>query len=313
MRSRFCMSVGACLLAATLGAAETVKYQAPEGFGGRRWGELLSTFTKFPAEPLSVGASWTRGKVTAVNFNCMARAPTMPSATDAQSATNAGNMVSSGAAEACDMHGSRGSERTEGGGFHVLLEHRIEGQGFKFGKDGVLLYPVVWQFCANWDSVKKEMPPDFDKRAQFCGMRLMFKGETNEELAQLPDSATTRYDRVLDALIAKYGQPSRFQKRGRVTIEGVDDAGVVVGNRTYKTWRWCPPLDRALATSCDASVTLAYDGEKRWGTVLYSAPPVWAYAYAREAGDFKGEELYAMLHGRRPPTKSDAEPVATAQ
>ncbi len=27
----------------------------------------------------------------------------------------------------------------------------------------MVLYPVVYQFCANWDAMKKEVPPKFDE------------------------------------------------------------------------------------------------------------------------------------------------------
>jgi hypothetical protein len=85
-----------------------------------------------------------------------------------------------------------------------------------------------------------------------------------------------------------------------VVIEAMDGASVG-GERRYKTYRWCPPHERALATSCAASVVLAYDAEKRWGYVLYSSPAVWEYAYARESGAFKGDELFRLLNAQEKP------------
>jgi len=318
MKSLASLFAGGLLLAgATLAtAADPVKYEAPDGFNGRQWGAPLAAFDKFGTEPLSVGAAWTRGKVTDVSFNCHFTNPVLASAGDAQAAAS-GQQVASVSTETCDAATSRQRTRVEGGGFHVLMEHRIDKQGFRYGADGVLMFPVIYQFCAAWDSAKKALPPDFNDRVKFCGMRLMFKGETDEELAALKADGDTRYDRVLDALIARFGRPFRFEKRGRVVIEAMDGetSSIVGGERRYKTWRWCPPFDRSLATSCAASVVLAYDAEKRWGYVLYSTPAVWQYAYARESGDFKGDDLYRLLNAQELPAKaapSDARLTSTA-
>jgi len=285
------------LVASTAGAAEATKYVAPQGFGNQKWGDPLSSFEKFvDAEPFSTSASWTRGKVTEREFHCILTSPVMTSAGDAMAA---GGSPAAMGTETCDLSSSSNRNKIEGTGFHVLIEHRIETQGLRFGgNNGVLVYPVIYQFCANWDSVKVEEPPNFKDLAKFCGMRLMFRGETDEELAALPAGESTRFDRILDSLIAQFGRPERFRKRGRVEIEAEGD--VVAGERRYATQRWCSPRDRALSTSCDASVVLAYDGVKRWGYIFYSAPPVWEFAYARENGAFKGEYLYRMLHALKP-------------
>jgi hypothetical protein len=36
------------------------------------------------------------------------------------------------------------------------------------------------------------------------------------------------------------------------------------------------------------------------GTVLYSTPLLWEYAYARENNGFKGDHLFNLLHAWRP-------------
>ena len=316
MKSLASLIAGSLLLAGgTLAVAgDSAKYEAPDGFNGRQWGSPLAAFDKFGAEPLSVGAAWTRGKITDVSYNCVMTNPVMASAGDAQASTAGGGpQVASTSTETCDAANSRQRERVEGGGFHVLMEHRVESQGFRYGTEGVLMYPVVYQFCAKWDSVKKDLPPDFNERVKFCGMRLMFKGETDEELAALKGDALTKYDRVLDALIDRFGRPFHFEKRGRVVIEAMDGEGTIIGGeRQYKTWRWCPPADRALATSCAASIVLAYDAQKRWGYVFYSTPSVWQYAYARENGDFKGDDLYRLLYSPENPAKAVSEARLTS-
>jgi hypothetical protein len=311
MKSIASPCAGVLLLAAFVvaGAAEPGKYQAPEGFSGKHWGDPFSAFDGLGGDPFSMGAAWTRGKVTDSTFNCVISIPTLPSATEQQAAASFGGQSQSNAADSCNLTSSSRQERVEGRGFHVLVEHRNEKQGFRFGSDGVLFYPVLYQFCAHWDSLKKEEPPNFKELEKFCGMRLMFKGETAQELAALPADAKTHFDQVLDSLIARFGRPYRFEKRGRVVIEDME--GSSGGEeRRYQTLRWCPPYDRNLATSCTASIVLAYDPEKRWGYVLYSTPEVWEYAYARENGGYKGEYLYRMLNASAVPAEKSAQPAA---
>jgi hypothetical protein len=284
-------------------AAEAPEYAAPKGFGNKKWGDPFTSFEQFvDTEPFSMSGSWTRGKTTERDFTCIMTNPVLPSATEAQAA---GSAPLATPMESCDLSASSLRNKVEGRGFHVLIEHRNESQGFRLGgKQGVLLYPVIFQFCARWDSLKVEEPPNFRELVKFCGMRLMFRGETDEELAALPAGEPTRFDRVLDHLISQFGRPERFRKRGHVEIEGADGA-VVVGERRYRTSRWCPPRDRGLSTPCDASVVLAYDGAKRWGYVFYSSPAVWEYAYAREHSGFPGEYLYRMLHAGKQTTARD--------
>lgn len=306
---KFVIVLGVLVFAAAGEAADAPGYQAPTGFGGKQWGEPLSAFEKFvDAEPFSMSGSWTRGKTTESDFSCVMNAPVLPSASEAQAA---GGGLLSMPMEACDLTSSSMRNRVEGRGFHVLVEHRNETQGFRYGgKDGVLLYPIIYQFCAKWDSLKVEEPPNFKELVKFCGMRLMFRGESDEELAALPAGSQTRFDRVLDLLIEQFGRPERFQKRGRVEIEA-DEGTAVVGERRYRTARWCPPRDRDIATKCDASVVLAYDGVKRWGYVFHSSPAVWEYAFARESSGFKGEYLYSMLHAEKWPPPAQATPQQT--
>ncbi len=48
-----------------------VKYVAPEGFAGRKWGELRSTFDRLPTEPVGVGAAWMSPVEKKSSFTCV--------------------------------------------------------------------------------------------------------------------------------------------------------------------------------------------------------------------------------------------------
>jgi hypothetical protein len=265
-----------------------VKYVPPEGFAEFKWGDTRAKFTRLPEQPIGIGAAWMERKEKPREFSCITSM----------------TMTQTGAVDGCDVQSMLQQARKsyEGGGVYVLSEYSLEGQGFRFGDtDSVLLYPVVYQFCANWSGETKkrgDLPPNFDEINKFCGMRLLFESETREQLRALPADHVTNYDRMLKKLLAKYGRPKGWQRRGRVLIETLDGDSNDPSERRFGIWRWCPALDRALKTECIASVTLSLDPETGKGSVLYSTPLLWEYAYARENFGFKGDRLFKLLHAR---------------
>lgn len=263
------------LLLAPDALARKKKYMPPEGFAGHRWGDLRSSFSRLPAEPLGIGAAWMNPVVTEQRITCIG---------------------------ICDANQVLLSlwQKREGGGFYVLSEYAIEGQGFQYGDDArVRFHPVVYQFCANWDSTKKEPPADFDAINKFCGVRLMFQSETREQLARLPAEHVTTYDHVLERLVERFGRPAGLMRRGKVVIETLDGESSSAADRKFRVYRWCPAFDRRLHTDCTASVVLTLDPATGVGTVLYSTPLLWEFAYARENNGFKGDRLFRMLHARK--------------
>jgi hypothetical protein len=295
--SGFTARAMACLLAAVLcapmasaGKPTRVKYVPPTGFAGKHWNELRSTFDRLPAEPLGVGAGYILPVEKETFFTCV---PGRPSG---------GTM--SGAVDGCDFQATllRIRKEYEGGGFYVLSEYAIPDQGFRMGdeKDGVLLHPVVYQFCANWhnSAKKKEPPPNFDDINKFCGMRMQFQSETREQLAKLPGDYVTVYDRMLEQLLERYGQPKGFLRRGKVTIQTEEGESESPSERKFSIWRWCPAVGTGFRTGCEASVVLTINPTTGLGTVLYSTPLLWEYAYARDTNK-KGDRLFAILHAKR--------------
>jgi hypothetical protein len=262
------------------GARKKVKYVPPEGFAGHSWGELRTTFTGLPNEPMGVGAAWIPPVEKKVAYECI------PAATGE-----------------CDFYSTLNSLRRtfEGGGMYVLSEYTIEDQGVRLGdeKDGLVLHPIVYQFCANWKTTKREVPSKFDEISKFCGVRLMFKSESREELRGKPAEHVTNYDRVLEKLMKKFGKPANFAQKGTVVIETLEPESRDQAIRKFRTYRWCPAIDdNEFHTNCVASVTLALDPASGVGTVLYSTPVLWEFAYAREKNT-KGDRLFKMLHARK--------------
>ena len=281
------------LLACAAQAADKpkkVKYVPPDGFGGHPWGELLAGpgFKQAALKPVGIGAAWMRPVEKETHFTCVPM-------------SGAGSM--GGSVGGCDFQATLLTLRRtfEGGGFYVLSEYTIEDQGARYGdeKDGVLLHPVIYQFCANWDSTKREVPAKFDELNKFCGVRMMFTTETSEELRALPADHVTQYDRVFERLVARFGKPDRYARRGQVSIETLDGDSTEQKTRKFRVWRWCPARDRGLHTSCTASVVLSLEPATGVATVLYSTPLLWEFAYARENNGYKGDKLFKLLHARR--------------
>lgn len=285
---RFASLLLSTLLAGAALAATPHEYVPPDGFGSNKWGDLRASFERIPQAPIGVGAAWLRPTEKATDFTCN---PTVVL-----------GQMSGGAIDGCDVQQALRSLRKEyeAGGFYVLSEYSIEGQGFRFGDaHPVLLHPVIYQFCANWFEREREVPPKFDEMNKFCGMKLMFRSETHEELGKLPANHVTNYDRMLEKLLARFGRPDGFLRRGQVVIETLEGDSSEAGERRFSIWRWCPARDRGFHTRCPASVTLALDPTTGVGTVLYSTPLLWEYAYARQNNGFKGDPLFKMLHARK--------------
>lgn len=295
--SPYLRAFAALLLTAALSAhaadkPKKVKYAAPDGFGGQLWEALRTSpgFAQLPETPIGVGAAWMRPVQTDLKFTCI---------------TIGGYAVveDGGDPGKCEPMATLNSMRAkfEGGGLYVLSEYTVDDQGARFGseKNGVYLHPVIYQFCANWNGVKLDVPQEFDEMNKFCGVRMLFRSETREELRKLPGGHVTTYDRVLEKLIARFGKPDKFTRSGQVIIETMEGDTTDHRERKFGIWRWCPPRDRSIRTRCPASITLALDPATGDGTVMFSTPLLWEYAYARQHHGFKGDPLYRMLHARR--------------
>jgi hypothetical protein len=272
-------------LASTLADAadkpKHVKYVAPEGFSGHAWGDLRENFDRLPSQPLGVGAAFILPHEKATTFTCVQTA------------------------DGCDLQAAllRIYKEYEGGGFYVLSEYAIPDQGFRMGdeKNGVVLHPVVYQFCANWHGAirKNDPPPNFDALNKFCGMRLQFQVETREELAKLPLDHVTVYDRMLEQLVERFGRPAGLARRGQVLIETGEGESENAAGRKFSMYRWCPADGDGFHTPCKASVVLSIDPATGEGTVLYSAPLLWEFANARYTNGNKDDKLFKMLHARQ--------------
>jgi len=281
----FLLFAAAASLAAESG--EHVKYVPPPGFQGHKWGEVRAAFHRLPPEPIGVGAGFMHRQERQLGYSCQLNTWLPKYQTQW--------------VEICKFQATllHGKSEFKGGGTYVLSEYSIDEQGFRLGDPttGVLLHPVIYQFCANWQGKRKKMTPaNFDDLNRFCGMKFMFKTEIGEELHKLPANQLTAYDRVLETLIELYGKPKGFSRRGRVFIDTAEDEAIDAEIRRFNTWRWCPAVDDGLHTDCTASVTLSLDAATGMASVLYSTPLLWEFAFARENFGFKGDPLFKALH-----------------
>jgi hypothetical protein len=168
---------------------------------------VRAAFHRLPDEPISVGAAWMRMQERQLGYSCQLNTR-IPKYIE--------SWIDQCKWDATLLHGK---SEFKGGGSYVLSEYSIDGQGFRFGDEsnGVLLNPVIYQFCANWQSRRnKRTPSNFDDLNRFCGMKFMFHTAIGEEFCNLPADENTAYDRVLDLLIEKFGRPKGFARRGKV-------------------------------------------------------------------------------------------------
>ena len=103
---------------------------------------------------------------------------------------------------------------------------------------------------------------------------------------------------MVEQLLRKFGEPAGFLRRGQVVIETEEGETSSASERKFSIWRWCPATGTGLHTECKASVVMSINPTTGVGTVLYSTPLLWEYAYARDT-NHKGDRLYKLLHARK--------------
>jgi hypothetical protein len=135
-------------------------------------------------------------------------------------------------------------------------------------------------------------------RLKLCGVRMVFKSETYDQLKSLSPDHVTTYEHLLSDLIDKYGEPEGYSMFGHVTVRGAEGQFSDPRERTFPTWRWCRPIDRAIAPKCDASITFGFNPESGNGVILFATPAVWEFAYARQNSQRGGDPMYKFMHGK---------------
>jgi hypothetical protein len=181
----------------------------------------------------------------------------------------------------------------------VLAEYQVEQQGFQIRGTAAVFYPIYWQFCAtNWGGFTGTLPQDIQQRLKLCGVRLLFRGETFEELQRINDDEyVTVYEHVLHHLIDLHGEPDGYGKRGHTIITTPNERIAAPRKRRFREWRWCRVRGSDLSPSCSASIVLAFDPQSGWGVVLFATKAVWEFAHARHHGGAENDPLYKLLHG----------------
>ena len=189
-----------------------VKYVPPEGFAGHKWGELRSSSSGCRKQ-----ADRRRRRVDAAAARNQRNSPACPMSAGPRR----------GAVDGCDFQATllRLRKNFEGGGFYVLSEYTIEGQGFRYRRrerrrgaaSGDL--PVLRELGRRPNA---KCRPSSTRSTSSAACACMFKSETREELRKLPADHVTNYDRVLEKLMAKFGRPDSFVRRGQVIIETLD-------------------------------------------------------------------------------------------
>ena len=278
-----CTGVCAAMCAALLGSAVFAQeaaedsgdeYRPPAGFGAYVWKTPLSRFQRLAPEPVYVRIAHSDGQTTEFDMDCF----------------NAG-----GALSQCT--------EVEGIGYHALAEYYVDSQGFRISDKvrdtKTVLFPITYQFCANWGGFSNKLQGDALEKLQLCGVRLHFRSETAVEEQAITDyEYVTSAKRVLNWLLANYGEPEGFVRKGNVII-GIPEFMPQNAARKsrHDNWHWCGPKADEVAPSCAASIVYTFDSETGRGQVIMLTPEVWLYAHARRYGGTEDDPLYRVLHG----------------
>ena len=270
------------LLSATIAlcalALPALAYEAPTGFNDHNWGSPLVAFKGLVLWHANKAAG-TRGRVTDFKLECV---------------------QDPASGETCSPRLSRVTQEVTGDGTHALAEYYFDKDHNPWVAQNVDLLTISYLFCAN--AKGDYLPATLRKSLALCGARVLFRSDPADVVASKGEDYESNYERLLHALVGRYGAPPGYTPRGLVIIESLDEhqAQRPQAPRSVHL-RWCG-LDfatKAVHPTCPATVTLAYDSQRGEGSVLFATAPVYEFAFARyDLGDV-GNDLYRLL-GDRP-------------
>jgi hypothetical protein len=264
------------------------EFRAPDGFGGYAWKTALGKVSRLEPEPVYVNVAYAAGKVVHFDGECF------------NSFVAPGGVVG---INSDNMTGMLACREVQGDGYYALAEYFVDSQGFRIRDESggkVVLFPVTYQFCAQWNGISNNLKGDPLEEMRLCGGRLHFRSETAAQAQAMVDHThRTSYGRVLKWLISSYGPPEGFDPDGVVLVPGWSEEELrkMPAKLRHKTEYWCRPIGKALVPSCATSIVLSFDATTGQGQVIFLTPPVWIYAHARQFGSAEGDPLYRVLHG----------------
>jgi hypothetical protein len=266
---------GKLLLALLASGACTVamarEYRPPEGFNGHRWGETLATVKGLTLWRANTAIS-SNGKLMESSLLCR---PDLP----------------------CVIQ-----QRVEGDGSFGLGEYYFNQDANPWVDQRIQLLTISYLFCARWSG--DYVPNRLKEQMKLCGTRIMFRSDTAQQLVALGEHYRSNFDKVLQQLIAEFGEPPGYERNPTITIETDTQRigpALSVPTTGYVRYRWCglDADEKQLRPSCPATVTLVFDAQRGEGTILYAAGPLYDYAYARRDTGDAHNEIFALLNGER--------------
>jgi hypothetical protein len=271
------MGVLACLAA----AVRAGDYRPPAGFNGHDWGAAFATFQGLTLWRANT-AEGSSGKVADMRFECVPD-PGQPGSS-------------------CPLSTSRTDQSVEGEGSYALGEYYFNQDRNPWVAQRIELATISYLFCARAESWY--VPRPLKKHLKLCGVRVLFRSDTERQLASREVGYESNFDRILRQLVAEHGEPPGYERHGRITIESEDQRLSSPEKRkpVYALYRWCgtDEASRSLRPTCPATVTLSLEAVTGMGTILYATPVVYDYAYARHQMKDDNNELYVLLNSDHP-------------
>jgi hypothetical protein len=268
----------AVICAAGLSAAE---YRPPSGFNGHQWGDPLSSFSGLRLRQANA-VLLSPGKTVDIARVCRNGGPSGPPSNEWIAL--------------CYF-----DTRIDGIGSYSVGEYYLNQDSNPWAGRRVALFAITYLFCTSWQG--EHMPQDMKEHLTLCGARVMFRSDTHKQLAARDMDYQSNFERILRTLIIEHGDPPGYERGGKITIESGDETLTTPRKRwpDYIRYRWCGVSEFALKLrpTCNATVTLVFDGVTGEGTVLYATAPMYEYAYGRHVLGQENDELYVLLNGRR--------------
>ncbi len=261
----------AILLLLSSNASQAVEYHSPIAFNGHTWGDSLASFPGLTLWHANT-AEGADGKVVDFLLKCKKADCSFANA---------------------DLY-----QRAEGGGSFALAEYYKNVDNNPWPRQDISLLTVSYLFCAN--VAGEYLPHPISQHLRLCGGRILFRSDTLAELAHRSADYRSNYDRIVGRLIAEYGEPPGYERRGVVIIENVEPAQQPQRPQ-YVMYRWCgvEEASRLLHPTCPVSITLEFEATRGYGTILYATAAVYDFAHARnEMGD-RNNDLYTLLFSRQ--------------
>ena len=217
--------------AAAAGKPKSVKYVAPEGFGGHKWGDLRSSFDGCPRSPSASAPRDDRAQENRRDFTCVPSAARRPIWRQPE--------VAISRPRCCRLRKTFRRRRLlrAVGILHRSRDSASATNRRRGAAPGGL--PVLREL-ARPGRRKRHRTSMRSTSSAACACSSRARRARNCASCRRTRHHVRPHAR---SLLAKYGRPANFVRRGQVVIETEEGDSSDPAERKFSIWRWCPAAD----------------------------------------------------------------------